>query len=321
VSILTRVAFGGFFSVFLTFAPAFAQDFPSRPLHIFNSQPPGTSVDSSIRFYANRMTALTGQQMNVENKTGAGGAIAARSAIQSKPDGYTMFLGTTASQAANPHLYKNLAYDPVKDLSPVTPLFRLPFVLAVNPEKTPVNTVAELTAFLKKKGGPSVYGWATASMLASGELYKSLAGVTAEPVPYRGTTQQMGELQSGALDFVFTDLGIVLNSKGMRPLAVTTAERTSLKPELPTMIEAGFPRFQHIFSWFAIYVPAGTPQPAIDRLSQLFNQITAMPETKAFLANIAGEPMPGTPKSLADFQASETRRWADLVKIAKIEPQ
>jgi tripartite-type tricarboxylate transporter receptor subunit TctC len=308
-------------AILLVSGAAAAQEFPSRPLHIYNSQPPGTSVDATIRYYASKMTALTGQTMNVENKVGAGGAIAAKTAIQSKPDGYTMFLGTTATQAANVYLYKTLAYDPARDLMPVTSLFRLPFVLAVNPQKTPVTSVAELTAYLKTKGTPSSYGWATATMLASGELYKNLTGVDAQPVPYRGTTQQMTELNSGALDFVFTDLGIVLNTAGVRPLAVTLEGRTKLAPQLPTMIEAGLPGFQHLFSWFAIYLPAGSPPETVARLATLFNQITAMEETRAVLATVAGEPFAGSPTELAKFQKSETDRWAQLVKLARIDPQ
>jgi tripartite-type tricarboxylate transporter receptor subunit TctC len=317
-----RALAGAAAAMLLLSAPAAAQEYPNRELRAYTGVPGGTSVDLTLRYFGNKVQAMTGQQWIVENRPGAGGGIAAKAGALGKPDGYTMFLGTTASQSANRYLYKNLGYDPVKDFTPVARLFKLAFMVAVNQKKTPVNSVAELTAYLKAKKTPTSYGWATASMLASGELYKSLTGVEATPVAYRGGPQQMAELEAGELDFVFGDAAYAINpTPNLRVLAVTLDRRSTVLPELPTMIEAGLPGFQQLSAWFAIYMPSGTPQPVVHKMNAMLNQALALPETAAFLKQFAGEPFPGTPEELLEFQEAEAKRWEGLVKLAKIEPQ
>ncbi len=319
---MTVLAFGAALAAPLAILPATAQEFPAKSMTMILGQPAGTSVDLTMRYYANKVQALTGQQVIVENKPGAGVTIAAKALTLARPDGYTMFLGTTASQSANRYLYKTLSYDPAKDMTPVSMLFRLAFMLAVNEKKTPVKSVAELTAYLKAKKEPILYGWATASMLASGELYKNLIGIQATPVGYRGSQQQMADLSSGEYDFTFTDAAYgVAPVANQRSLAVTLDKRSTILTDLPTMVEAGLPDFQHLYSWFGVYLPANAPKPLVDRLNTLFNQITANPDTPQFLRAFAGEPFPSTPEFLAQFQESEAKRWEALVKLAKIEPQ
>jgi tripartite-type tricarboxylate transporter receptor subunit TctC len=161
--------------------PAIGQDYPLRSMTVFGTTPAGTSVDLTTRFFGERIKAATGQPWVVENKPGAGGAIAAKAVAGARPDGYTMIVGSSGSQAADKFLFKDLPYDPVKDFVPVARMFRLDFVLAVNPEKTPVSSVAELTAFLKAKKGRVSFGYFSASMQALAEQYKHMIGIEASP--------------------------------------------------------------------------------------------------------------------------------------------
>src|SRR4051794_29751212 len=160
---------------------ALAEDYPTRPMTVIGTTPGGASVDVVTRFFGDRVKTITGQPWVVENKPGAAGSIAAKAAASAKPDGYTLFMCTSGALSANPYLQKDLPYDPVKDFVLIARLFRLDFTLVVNPEKTPVKTLAELTAFLKAKKGRVSYGYFSASMQALAEQYRHLIGIEAAP--------------------------------------------------------------------------------------------------------------------------------------------
>ncbi len=303
-------------------ASAQAQDYPNRPVTIITPTGAGSTVDAALRFIGNKIKDKTGQTVLIENKVGAGGGMAAKEALTSRRDGYTFFIGDTSTMSGNRFLYKSLPYDPVKDFVPVQRLFRLAFVLTVNPDKTPVNTVAELTAFLKQKKGPINYGYFTPTMLALSAQYTALAGIDAAQVGYRSSPQMRGELVSGAVDYVFTDAVVATTPQpGMRAIAIASDERSGIIPNLPTMAEAGMKDFRPLFSWFALYAPAGTPEAAMQRMSSLMAEILPQNDTRQFLATFAGEPFLAGPQELFRFQEEFTERWAYLVKLAKIEPQ
>jgi tripartite-type tricarboxylate transporter receptor subunit TctC len=299
-----------------------AQAYPSRPVTIIVTPPAGSTTDVAVRHYGARFQALTGQPLIVTNRTGAGGNIGAKAFVGSKPDGYTLFIGSVGTQAANVYLYKDPGFDPEKDMTPVTSLFRLGLVMAVNEQRVPVKSLAELTAFLRARKEPIFYGYAVTSMHVAGEMYRRLIGIEATPVGYPGVPQQMTALSRGEYDFTIADAAFAAQPvPNQRSLAVTLERRSAVLPDLPTMAEAGLPEFKPLFAWFALYLPANAPRPIVDRLTGVFNRITAMPETAQVLKNFAGEPYPSSPEALAAFQAEERRRWGELIKEAKIEPQ
>jgi tripartite-type tricarboxylate transporter receptor subunit TctC len=299
-----------------------ADEYPSKPIHIYNGFPAGSGADVLTRFFGDKLRPLAGQPIIVENKVGALGNIAAETVVHAKPDGYSMLITPNSAAAANVHLFRSLPFDPVKDLVPVTTLAQLPFVLVVS-AKSQAASVRELSAALTAKGGKATFGYANSTSLASAELYKTLAKVPATAVAYKGVPQSITDLISGELDFVFADatFSVPQVEQGtIRPLAVTSAKRSAALPNVPTMAEAGVAGYD-LVAWFAAFLPAGTPAPIADKLSAWLNQIQATDEAKEFLLKLATETFPGSPQSLKTFQASEIDKWGAIVKAAKIEPQ
>ena len=307
----------------LPWLPAEGQTFPSKEFRVFCGFPAGSGADILVRFYADKLAAVSGQKVIVDNKPGMISALAAETVARSKPDGYTISITAgSASHAANLFLFKKLPYDPIKDFTPVTTLARVFFILTVDP-KTPYKTVKELTEAMKKKGDKATYAYASPTALASTELYKARGGIQAVGVPFKTSGAAFPEMQSGQIDFQFIDsvFGLEQIRAGkMRGLAVTSAQRSSVMPELPTMAESGIPEFD-ISPWWAVYLPANAPQPVVDKLEGWFNQIVAMEETKKFLANTGTDSFPGNSKFLAEYLVKEIKKWGDLIKLAKIEPQ
>jgi tripartite-type tricarboxylate transporter receptor subunit TctC len=301
---------------------ASAEDWPSRPLHIYNGFPAGSGADVITRFYGEKLRPLLGQPVIVENKVGALGNIAADSVVHAKPDGYTMLITPNSAAAANVHLFKNLPFDPVRDLVPVTTVAQLPFVLVVSGTSL-LRSVKDLGDALKAKGGKATFGYANSTALASAELYKTLASVPANAVAYKGVPQSVTDLIAGELDFVFADATFAvpqIQQGTIRALAVTSAKRSAALPDVPTMAEAGVAGYD-LVAWFAAFLPAGTPAAIADKLSLWLNQIQASEEAREFLLKLATETFPGSPQSLAAFQRSEIDKWGAIVRAAKIEPQ
>jgi tripartite-type tricarboxylate transporter receptor subunit TctC len=303
-------------------APAVAQDYPSRPMTVINTTSAGISIDLITRFFGERIKEATGQPWVVDNKPGAQGSIAAKIAASAKPDGYTMFICPSGALAANQYLQKDLPYDPLKDFTLVARMFRLDFVLMVNPEKTPAKTVAELTEFLKSKPGRVSYGHFAASMQALAEQYLHLTGIKGAPAAYRNLAQMMTELEAGDFDFTFTaaEYGLIPNPK-RRVLAIASEQRSELLPDVPTMPEAGLVQALPLFAWFGLCMPAGVPDLVVKKLAPLVVDIASRDETRQFLKTYAAEPFPGDAAALAKTQQETSRNWAYFVKLANIEPQ
>jgi tripartite-type tricarboxylate transporter receptor subunit TctC len=305
-----------------SFSGARAQTYPQRPMTVIGTTPAGTSVDLATRFFGERIKAQSGQPWVVENKPGAAGSIAGKAAASARPNGYTMMVGSSGSHAANKFLFKDLAYDPVADFVPVARMFRLDFVLAVNPDKTPVRSVAELTAFLKTKRGRISFGYFSASMQALAEQYKYLIGIEAAPAAYRNPAQMMTELEAGDFDFTFTAAEYALKaSPHLRALAIGSETRSRLLPDLPTMVEAGVANFLPLYSWFGIFMPKGTPVEPVNTMESLVTEIARREETAVFLKTFAGDPYPGSAAELAALQRETMAHWAYLVKLARIDAQ
>lgn len=298
---------------------AIAQDnWPSKPVAYIVPFTPGGSTDVIGRTLAQKLQDAFGQPFVVDNKPGAAGAVGATYVAKAKPDGYTLFGGTISTHAINASLYKNLGYDPVKDFEPVSLIAMLPNVLIVDP-KLGVNSVAELVALLKKDPSRRSFassGAGTSTHLA-GEMFGDMIGVPLTHIPYKGTPPAMIDVSSGQVPFMFDQMtaAVSLVQAGkLKLLAVTTGQRITLAPQLPTMIEAGVPGFE-MSSWQAVYAPRGTPRPIIQKLNTEIRRILATPDVREKLGNQLGMEIVGsTPEELAAHMGREIPRWAALVK-------
>jgi len=313
----------GAFALCLLAVPAPAQDYPARDIRVICAFPPNTNPDALARFYSEKLSALAGKPVTVENKGGAAGTTGAEAAAKAKADGYTVVILPGTTLAAAPHTFKKLKFNPAKDFAPVTTLAKSGYVILVD-AKSPVKTLAELTARLKDKGDRASYGYSVNSELVAAELYKKLAGVRPNKVQYRDVQTPLSDLQSGNIDFLIAEgpfaLSETQNGK-LRALAVTSAQRTPGLANVPTMAEAGLKDYGEQVTWWGVFVPVKTAKPIADKLETWFNQIAAGDDTKAFLARMGAAPLPGNSKSLGDMLTADTTKWADYVKLAGIDKQ
>jgi tripartite-type tricarboxylate transporter receptor subunit TctC len=292
-------------------------------VNILLGYPAGSGIDSVARFLADGLRERTGAAFIVENRPGVVGNLAAQAAARAAPDGYTVLFTPNSTHAANIHLFKKLGFDPVRDFSPVTTLVTLGFVLVVNPEQVPVQSVRELTAYIRARPGRIAYGSGNATGRVAAELYRSLTGIDAVNVPYKGVPPAITDLLGGQIQFVFADatLAVPLARAGkIRALAVTNAQRISAAPELPTMAEAGVSGYA-LDGWFAIFLPAHAPPEIVNRLAQLCNEVLGTPKARDFLRSLGADPFPGSPEQLAQHVQSETAKWGQIVRAAGIEPE
>jgi tripartite-type tricarboxylate transporter receptor subunit TctC len=306
-------------------APAFAQEaWPLKPVTYVVPFTPGGSTDVIGRTLCEKLQAALGQPFIVENKPGAAGAVGAAYVAKARPDGYTLFGGTISTHAINASLYPNLPYDPVKDFEPVALTATLPNVLMVAPALG-VNSVQELIALLKRDPSRRTFassGAGTSTHLA-GELLADLIGVALTHIPYKGTPPAMIDVSAGQVTFMFDQMtaAIPLVQAGkLKLLAVTTAKRIALAPQLPTMMESGVPKFE-MSSWQAVYAPKGTPRAIVRKLSGEIHRILALPDVKEKLGTQLGMELVGsTPEELAAHMAREIPRWAALVRKSGAKP-
>jgi len=303
-------------------APAAAQDYPLREIHAICPFGPGTGADIVVRYYAQKLSELSGKPVITENRPGAQGLVATEAVARARPDGYTVAITPASSTlAAAPHLYKSLSFDPVKDFAPVATISTLSFALMTAPGKG-FRTVADLTAYLKAKQGDRFYASSANTGTISAELYKKAIGVDVKRVNYKNGPDAINDMLSDRIDFWFTDASFAVGqvaSGRLTALAVTGAQRTGALPDVPTMKESGVD--MELSAWWGVLVPAGTPQPVIDRLAGWIGRISATDETRAFLRKFANDPMPGDAALLRSLLVRDMARWAEYVRIAEIEPQ
>lgn len=298
---------------------AHAQDhWPTKAVQYVVPFTAGGSTDVVGRTLTTKLAERLGQPFVVENKPGAAGAVGAAYVAKAPADGHTLFGGTISTHAINASLYKNLAYDPVKDFEPVSLIATLPNVLIVN-AALGVNTVAELIALIKRDSGKRNFassGAGTSTHLA-GELFADMIGVQLTHVPYKGTPPALTDVASGQVPFMFDQMTAALplvQAGKLKFLAVTTAKRTHVAPDIPTMMEAGVAHFE-MSSWQAVYAPKGTPKAVVNKLNAEIVKILALPDVKDKLANQLGMTIVGsTPEELAAHMAKEIPRWAELVR-------
>lgn len=299
-----------------------AQQFPDRTVTLVVPFAAGGSTDVVSRIIAQKMSEDLGQQVIVENVAGAGGNIGADRVARAEPDGYTILMGTVATHALNPLILKTKPYDPEKDFAPVSLLVIVPNVLVVNPE-LPAKTVPELIALLKAE--PDKYSYASSGngtpLHLSGELFKIMAGVSMQHIPYKGSGPALNDVIGNQVPIMFDNLpSSSAHIKGgtLRALGVTTAQRAPSFPDVPTIAEAGVAGYE-TYSWNALFAPTGTPQPAIERLNAAAKKALADPavadKMKEFSATIVGS----TPDELGAHVKAELAKWAPVVKDAKIQ--
>jgi putative tricarboxylic transport membrane protein len=303
--------------------PAARAEYPERPVKVVLGLAAGGGADVLTRWYVEKLRQVSGGTYVIENKVGASGNIAADAVAKAKPDGYTLMFSASASMGGNRFIYKNLPFDTVKDFDPITTFCQLGFALLVNPEKTPVNSVAELTALLKQKNGKATYGWAVTSALAASVLYTSVEDIPVVPVAYKTTAAAVSDLAAGQVDFVFADImfATAQQKQGrVKILATSANRRAAMVPDVPTMEEAGV-KAPDQTPWWAVWGPHGLPPEVISKLAKWINQITEMPDTKAFLTSQGADPLPGSPEQTKEMLQRSIATWAKVVELAKIEPQ
>ena len=297
----------------------YAQWAPTRPVRLIVPYPAGGPLDTAARLLAQRVSARWAQAVVVENIAGAGGNIGAAAVAKATADGHTLLMGAVATHAINPSLYASMPYDAAKDFIAVTQVASTPNVLVVN-SQVPAQSVADLVAYARAKPGGLNYGSGSTGSAGhlAGELFNSLAGVRMVHVPYKGAPAAMQDLIGGRIDLMFDNLASSLSqvkAGRIRALAVTTAKRTPLAPDLPTLVESGLPGFD-ISTWVGIFVPAGTPKAAVDRIHADFTRALAEPEVREKLLGMGADSVGSTPEAFAAFVAAEASKYARLVKAS-----
>ena len=298
---------------------AWAQTFPSKPVKLVVPFPPGGSLDNVGRLLAQKLSEAWGQQVVVENKPGAGGNIGADAVAKSPPDGYTVVMGALSTHAVNPSLYKTMPYDAVTDFAPLSLVAITPNVLIVK-TGAPIASVKDLVAYAKANPGKTNFGSGSngsAGHLA-GELFKLETGTDVMHIPYKGGAPALQALLAGDTQFMFDNLANAMAQvKGgtVRAIAVTTAQRSKLVPELPTMAEAGLPGFD-ISTWFGLMAPAGTPPDVVARWNAEIVKALNAPDVREKMLAQGAEPAPMTPAEFATFIARERDKYAKIVSAS-----
>ncbi|HEV2573353.1 MAG TPA: tripartite tricarboxylate transporter substrate binding protein [Beijerinckiaceae bacterium] len=305
----------------LAATPVFAA-YPERPIRIILGFPAGSGADIMCRWFSQKLSEVSGATVVIENKPGAAGNIASEAIATAKPDGYSILFGGAAGLAASPAIYKNLRFDTLKDIEPVTAVAELVFALSVHPQ-LPVKSVADLTAYLRNKGPKATYGWAVTSAIASTVLYLKEANLDVTQVTYKATGQAISDVAAQQVDFAFGDVMYVLGQQHagkVRILATTGTRRPSAAPDIPTMQESGYQSVV-VAPWWAVFVPAGVPREINDQLAAWFDKITAMPETKEFLKSQGGDPLIGDREYVRKRLVSDMDYWRNITKLANLTPQ
>jgi tripartite-type tricarboxylate transporter receptor subunit TctC len=321
--LLRAAVFSAMAFLALCLAPpgAQAQQYPAQDIHFVCAFPAGSGSDTIVRFVAEKIRPLTGRNIIVENRFGAAGNVAAEYVMRSKSDGYTIFVHAASAMAANMYLFKKPPVDAGKDIAVAATINRQPFMMVVDARK-PWKTVAEVTAAMQAKGDKATYATSASTGTVMGEIYKQKTGVKAVEVIFRVGADSLNDLLSGAIDYGMYDPVFSMSQARegrVRMLAVSTAERMSAVPDLPTMGEVGIP--MDLMGWFSAMVPAATPKPVVERINSWFRQVIATREAKEFLNKFGGDPWVASPEEAQARLLKDVKDWGDYARIAKIVPQ
>jgi tripartite-type tricarboxylate transporter receptor subunit TctC len=304
-------------------APAQAQSYPVRPVRLIVPFPAGGPVDVMGRLIAQYLSATLGQQVLVDNRPGAGSTLAGREAARAEPDGYTLLLGSAATLAIGPALFKNIGYDPIKSFTPVAFMSSVPYVMVAGP-KTPARNVEDVVAYAKAHPGKlnlGVPNGAPPHMLAV--WFKDATATDVVVVRYKGASTVITDLIGGQIDLGFETTSVTLShlhEGTIRPLGVATLQRLPELPDVPTMTESGVKDFVAT-SWTGILAPAGTPAEVVARLNGAINAGLASADMQARFRQLAAATKPGTPQDFADFIAAESPKWSAMAQLSGAKPE
>ena len=320
MTLLLRVLVIG--AVLLVAGPAFAQGYPEQGIKIVVGFPPGVAPDVTARLLADKFSEAWGKPVVVENVTGAGSNIATDRVAKATPDGYTLLMGGNSALVISPSLYDKLPYDPLRDFTPISQVFIAANLLVVPPD-VPAKTLPDLVALARAQPGKLTYGHAgvgTSQHLAA-ELFKYMAHIDIQPVAYRGTTAVLPDLLAGRLTMSFANIlnALPLSREGkLTAFAVTSRERSSAAPDIPTMAELGYPGFEAV-PWFGLMAPAGTPQVVIDKVHRETARTLSQPDARRRLAELGVDLIGNTPAEFAAVIKAEIPQWAAVIKGAGIK--
>ncbi|VTU45889.1 Bug family tripartite tricarboxylate transporter substrate binding protein [Variovorax sp. PBL-E5] len=300
-----------------------AQGFPDKAITFVVPFAAGTATDQIARTLANGVGAETRQPVIVDNKAGASGFIASQNVAKAAPDGYTVLITTNTTHAANEHLFKKLPYDPVKDFAPITALGKGGQIMVVSPS-FPAKTVAEFVALAKKEPGKYSFGSGSSSSRMAGELLQQMAGIKLLHVPYKSNTLAVTDLLGGQISMMITDTATGLpqvKAGKLRALGMSSARRSPLAPDVPTISEAGVKGYEMGY-WFAAYAPARTPPAMVKRLNELLVKAARSDAARTgFYEPTGTEVYTTSPEELAKFQTAESQKWGRIVTAAGIEAE
>lgn len=302
-------------------APAAAQTFPSGDIRLICAFPAGSGADVIVRFFAEKLRPIVKRTVIVENKPGAGGAIAIEYLARSRPDGHTIFVHAGNTVASMTHLLKKPPVDPAKSIQVAATINQQAFMLTVL-DNSPWKTVADLTKHLKDKKDKASYAVTANSGVIMGAIYKEKAELEAVEVKYRMAQDSLNDMASGRVDYGLHDPVFALGQvreKRLRVLAVASGMRLKSHPDIPTMTESGIP--MDLVGWFAAMVPQATPKPVVDQLNKWFSEIVAMKDTEEFLIKFGGDPWIATPEEGQARLLKDIADWRDYVRVANLTPQ
>ena len=302
-------------------APVAAQDtYPNRAISIVVPFGPGSGTDIGARLLGQKLSEALGRPVTVDNKPGANGVIAAEFVANAKPDGYTLVMGTNSTHGANPALVKDLRYDPIKGFEPISRVAIFSSVIVTHPS-VPVKNLRELIAY--GKANELTLATGNASGVVMGETLARQVGWKLLRVPFRSNPPAMTEVVAGRINMMFTDIASakgLLTAGSVRPIAVTTAKRSTLMPDVPTVAESGVPDYD-LSGWIALFAPAGTPRAIVDKLNLEVARALQLPDVRAKLLDLGADPAPMPVAEFAVWTQQEVAKWTKLVKEAGIQPE
>ena len=303
--------------------PAMGQAYPNRSVRIVVPFAAGSATDIVARIIADELRQTLGESFIVDNKPGGSAQIGAEMVARAAPDGYTLFVTTNTSHSANPYLFKKLSYDPVKDFAPVANIMRIPVILVVSP-KLPVSNLNELVAHGKANPGKLSFGYGNSIGQVTGASFAKRTGLDVITVPYKSTPQVITDLLGGQIGYGVVDMAsgqAYVKDGRLKALAVSSAKRSALMPDLPAIAETpGLEGFE-VIAWVAMFAPAGTPRDIVDKLNAGVRKALAKQEVKDKIASFASEPAPGSPEDLAMFVKEQLASWGRSIKEAGIQPE
>ena len=302
--------------------PAFAEDYPSRPVTILTPFAAGSATDTAARLIGKYLQDSLGQPFIVENRDGAGGMIAAEAVARAVPDGYTILLTSNSTHSAAPALFKTVPYDPIKDFTPIARVGSFPSFIAVTPD-LPVKTIQELVAYAKANPGKINAGYGNSTGRITTEIFKRRLNLDITPVAYRSNPAAVTDLMAGHVQMGVPDFSTglpMLKAEKIRPLAVLTKERDPTLPDVPTLNETVMPGYD-LLAWTGIFGPAGMPQKAVDTLAKPIEAALSKPEVRDRFRDAGVEIFWIGPAGFSDYVKTELVKWTTLIKSAGIEPE